>query len=52
MSIPSSVAFFSQLRQKPDITIATLSNIQLSTHIAYILDGKTILYNSDIIGKT
>lgn len=51
MNTPSSVTFFSQLRQKPDITINTLSNIQLSTHIAYVLDSKNILYNGDIIGK-
>lgn len=52
LSTPSSVWFFSKLIQKPNITINTLSNIQFSTHIAYILDGKNILYNSDIIGKT
>ncbi|MBC7498344.1 hypothetical protein H7170_01750 [Candidatus Gracilibacteria bacterium] len=52
ISTPSSVTFLSQLRQKPDTTIATLSNLQLSTHITYTLDGKNILYNSDIIGKT
>ena len=52
MSAPSSVAFFSQLSQKPDITINTLSNLEFSTHFSYTLDGKTVLYNSDIIGKT
>ncbi len=52
LNTPTSVWFFSKLIQKPNITINTLSNIQLSTHIAYVLDGKTILYNSDIIGKT
>jgi hypothetical protein len=42
----------SQLVQKPNIIVTSLSNIWLASHITYTLDGKTIVTNSDIIGKS
>jgi hypothetical protein len=40
------------LRQNSGLTIATTSNLQFSTHFSYILDGKQIVYNGDLIGKS
>lgn len=39
------------LTQNPGIVVSSLSNLILSTHFEYTLDGHNILYNSDIIGK-
>jgi hypothetical protein len=47
----TSIALYTNLVQKPDVTVDSISKIQLSTHIAYSLDGKNVVYNSDIIGK-
>lgn len=41
----------SQLVQKPTELVTTLSNIWLGSHIRYTLDGKSIVQNSDSIGK-
>ena len=47
----SDTDLFTKLEQKPNIAVATGSNLYLSTHFAYQLDWKNVLYNSDIIGK-
>ena len=47
----NTIALYTNLIQKIDTTVDSISKIQLSTHIAYTLDGKNIVYNSDIIGK-
>ena len=45
----ANTSFTTKLTQNPNITVNGTSDIQLSTHIKYILDGKNVLYNSDII---
>jgi len=47
----TNIALYTNLVQKPDATVDSISKIQFSTHINYTLDGKNITYNSDIIGK-
>lgn len=49
--ILGSTHLYSFLKQNPNL-IGNLSNLYLSTHFSYTLDGHNILYNSDIIGKT
>lgn len=48
----TSTTFYTKLVQKPNTQVNSLSSLQFSTHFSYTLDGKNILYNSDIIGKT
>jgi hypothetical protein len=43
--------FKSQLVQKPSVIVTNLSNLWLTTHLSYTLDGKNITTNSDSIGK-
>ncbi len=42
---------FTRLLQNPGYTVGLNSNLYLSTHLHYQLDGKDILYNSDIMGR-
>ncbi len=42
---------YTKLIQKPGVVGNTLSGIYLSTHISYNLEGHSVVYNSDIIGK-
>ncbi len=42
---------YSKLIQKSN-PVNNVSNLQFSTHFSYILDGKGVLYNSDMIGKS
>jgi hypothetical protein len=48
---PSTV-FYTRLIQRLNTQVNTLSNLQFSTHFAYTIDSKNIVYNSDMIGKT
>ncbi len=43
---------YTKLVQKQNTQVSNLSNLQLSTHFAYTLDSKSIIYNADIVGKT
>jgi hypothetical protein len=43
--------FKSQLVQKPSVIVTNLSNLWLTSHLSYSLDGKNITTNSDSIGK-
>ncbi|MBX9809856.1 hypothetical protein K2X92_05690, partial [Candidatus Gracilibacteria bacterium] len=47
----TSTNFYTKLIQKLNTQVDDLSDIQLSTHYNYTLDGHNIVYNSDIIGR-
>jgi hypothetical protein len=49
--IAASTTFYTKLNQVQGTQVTNLSNLQLSTHFAYTLDSKNVIYNSDIIGK-
>ncbi len=46
-----STSLYTKLIQKSN-PVSTGSNLQFSTHFAYTLNSKNVIYNSDIIGKT
>ena len=48
---PWSTFLYSQLVQRPN-TVSTLSNLMMSTHLKYRLNGKSIVTNSNLIGKS
>lgn len=43
--------FSTRLVQKANVIVDDFSNLQLSSHFNYRLDGKQVIYNSDIIGR-
>lgn len=47
----SSTDIFTKLVQKSNIVVSSGSYLQLSTHYSYSLNGKSVLYNSDIIWR-
>ncbi len=50
-SFPNSTFLISQLVQRPN-TVSNLSDLYMSTHLKYRLNGKSIVTNSDLIGKS
>lgn len=50
--IAASTTFYTKLIQAQGTQVNNLSNLQFSTHFAYTLDSKNVIYNSDIVGKT
>jgi len=42
---------YTSLIQKANTTVNGLSDIQVTSHISYVLDGKSIVYNTDAIGR-
>ncbi len=46
-----STRLFTKLIQNQNTILNEKSSLQLSTHFGYELDGKQIIYNSDVIGK-
>ncbi|NRH20983.1 hypothetical protein HOO68_02985 [Candidatus Gracilibacteria bacterium] len=42
---------YTKLEQIANKIVSTGSSLQLSTHYSYLLDGKNVLYNGDVIGK-